>query len=89
MQQNIDAKSDFEAQKFTWKHAHPTSSLRNRNETAVLNSRTKYRMDLPGRFGGPGLRCQAISFVLCLHGIQSLDAAGREWKFRLGVWRCL
>jgi hypothetical protein len=42
-------------------------------------------MDLPGRFGGPGLRCQAICFVLCLHGIQSLDAAegngNFDWEF--------
>jgi len=41
MQQNIDAKSDFEAQKFTLKHAHLTSFLRNRNETAEINPRSK------------------------------------------------
>src|SRR5262249_36920647 len=31
------------------------------NGTAMRNSRSKYRRDLPGRIGGPGLRCQAIS----------------------------
>lgn len=29
----------------------------------VRNSRSEQERDLPGRFGGPGLRCQAISFV--------------------------
>jgi hypothetical protein len=72
MQQNIDAKSDFEAQKFTLKHAHLTSFLRNRNETAEVNPRSKIQEDLPGRFGGPGLRCQAISFVLI---VQSAELA--------------
>jgi hypothetical protein len=42
------------------------------NETAVTQSEKQKRRDLPGRFGGPGLRCQAISFVLI---VQSTELA--------------
>jgi hypothetical protein len=82
-------KSDLKPQNLTWKYAQSTGSVRNKNETAVLNLRSKSEEGFclaDSEAQGSAVR----QFLLCyrLDSGHSADATEGEPKSPIGNWRC-
>jgi hypothetical protein len=80
-------KKRSKAQKFTWKHAHPIGSVRNKNETAVTQFKEQIRRGIclaDSEAQGSAVRQSLLCYRL--HGGHSADAAAGEpkksdWEF--------